>query len=178
MFQFLLNTTILHLAIGCYNLIYYYVLMDNKYDFNNNYIVYNNYEQLKLLIKTTIKLILHKELIFRVYLAEILTFILYEEDLLVWILIFSTFNVYYYYYSENIIKISKFFYSLIIAYYLITNNILASIVIHVYSDLLGIIIQKFLFNTFNKSKVKLNIMNEELVSKSEVESLLSTKKFD
>jgi hypothetical protein len=153
--------------------------MDNKYDFNNNYIVYNNYEQLKLLIKTTIKLILHKELIFRVYLAEILTFIFYEEDLiLIWILIFSTFNVYYYYYSENIIKISKFFYSLIIAYYLITNNILVSIIIHVYSDLLGIIIQKFLFNTFNKSKVKLNIMNEELVSKSEVEALLSTKKFD
>jgi len=200
MLTFLIHFNVVHLAILCYNMLYHYILLDNKNDYSNNYIVYNNYNQIKFLIKTNIKLVLHKELLFRIYLVEIMKLFLNEEELIIsWVLIFSSFNIYYHN-ADNIINFAKFVYFTIISYYLITNSILVSISIHCYTELFGIFIQHKLFKYFNKiNKVKQNkvknddntndmsisnklkqLMNTniELASKQEVEQLLSTKKMN
>ena len=192
----MLNVAILHMAITCYNLIYYYILIDYKNSYNNNYIVYNNYNQLKLLIKTNIKLVLHKELLFRIYLVEIMKYIFNHDNLiLIWMFAFSSFTIIYHQFDSNITKFSKFIYTFILGYYLITNNILESVLIHIYAEFLGIVIQKYLFHIFNKkqktiiiksnekaveiNKLK-NMINPaiELASKDEVEALLSSKKMN
>jgi hypothetical protein len=205
MLPFLINFIVLHLAIACYNLLYYYNLLDNKTNYSNNYIVYNNYNQIKFLIKTNIKLVLHKELLFRIYLVEIMKLFLNEEELIfLWVLTFASFNIYYHNYEDNLIKLSRFVYMIIVSYYLINNSILASIVIHIYTELLGIFIQHKLFkyytkvNIFYKNKQVPEINNAtltndnsvsnklkqimgdniELASKEEVEQLLSTKKIN
>ena len=192
----MLNVSILHMAVACYNLIYYYVLIDYKNSYNNNYIIYNNYNQLQLLIKTNIKLVLHKELLFRVYLAEIMKYIFnFDELVLIWMIAFSSFTVVYHQFDSNITKLSKFIYTFILGYYLITNSVLESVLIHIYTEFLGIVIQKYLFRIFNKTQktfeiksneqaVEINKLkslinpNIELASKDEVEALLSSKKMN
>ncbi len=205
MLNLFVYTSVLHLTIVCYKLISFYVLTENKNDYINSNNVYNNYEQLKLLIKTTIRLVLHKELLFRIYLVECMKFIFNEDELIIsWIIIFSVFNIYYHKYSDNIIITSNFIKTLIISTYLINTTILGSAFIHLYSELIGIFIQKILFKyfTYNIKQIKIvknndvDIINKaagfksisvltsglnpnlELVSKEDVENLLSTKKIN
>ncbi len=185
MLSHLINFNVLHLAIACYNVLYYYTLLDDKNNYSNNYIVYNNYKQIKFLINTNLKLVFHKELLFRIYLVELMKFIINENELIIiWMILFSSFNAYYHNYHSNIMKIGKFIYTFIISYYLINNSILMSGLIHCYTELLGITIQKKLFKFFNNNKPIINKLKEavspniELASKEEVEELLSTKKMN
>ena len=187
-----IHFNILHLAIACYNLYYHYILLDDKNEHSNNYIVYNNYSQLKFLIKTNIKLILHKELLFRIYLVEFMKLFFNDEELIItWVAIFSSFNIYYHYYKDSRIKLAKFLYLNIISYYLINSTIIESVIIHIYTELIGIFIQHKLFKYFNKINInkkqannesisyklkQLVNSNIELASKDEVEQLLSSKK--
>jgi len=191
------SKTVLHLTIACYKLISFYVLTENKNDYMNSYNVFHNYDQLKLLINTTIRLVLHKELLFRIYLVELMKYIFNENELIIsWIIIFSVFNIYYHKYSDNIIITANFIKTVIISTYLINTTILGSVFIHLYSELIGIIIQKYLFKYFTPKIVKNQIVkhNEvdsinkassfksigelELVSKEDVEKMLSTKKIN
>ncbi len=191
MLNLFIYTSVLHLTIACYKLISFYVLTENKNDYINSYNVYNNYEQLKLLIKTTTRLVLHKELLFRIYLVELMKIIFNVDELIIsWVIIFSVFNIYYHKYSDNIIIISNFIKTVIISTYLINTTILGSLFIHLYSELSGIIIQKLLFKYFTNNIKEIknnNIINDlkssltadlELVSKEDVENLLSTKKMN
>jgi hypothetical protein len=197
MLCFLINTAVLHLTIICYRLIILYVLVDNKKEYMNSYNVHNSYEQLKLLINTNIKLVFHKELLFRIYLVEIMKYILNEDELIIsWIFIFSLFNIYYHKNSDNIVILSNFIKSVILSCYLINTTIIGSVVIHLYFDISGIIIQKYLFNIFtnkptitiaknekasdiNKSILLKNLNPTiELASKEDVEKLLSNKKME
>ncbi len=201
MLNLFIYTSVLHLTIACYKLISYYVLTENKNDYINSYNVYNNYEQLKLLVKTTTQLVLNKELLFRIYLVELMKFILSDDELIIsWVIIFSVFNIYYHKYSNNIIITSNFIKTVIISTYLINTTILGSLFIHLYSELIGIFIQKLLFKYFtnNNKQIKIvknndvDIINKsngfrtisnltsslELVSKEDVEKLLSTKKMN
>ncbi len=191
MLNLIVYTSVLHLTIACYKLISFYVLTENKNDYINSYNVYNNYEQLKLLIKTTTRLVLHKELLFRIYLVELMKIIFNVDELIIsWVIIFSVFNIYYHKYSDNIIIISNFIKTVIISTYLINTTILGSLFIHLYSELSGIIIQKLLFKYFTNNIKEIknnNIINDlkssltadlELVSKEDVENLLSTKKMN
>jgi hypothetical protein len=201
MLNLFIYTSLLHLTIACYKLISFYVLTENKNDYINSYNVYNNYDQLKLLIKTTIRLVLHKELLFRIYLVEFMKFILNEDELIIsWVIIFSVFNIYYHKYSDNIIITSNFIKTAIISIYLINTTILGSVFIHLYAELSGIFIHKMLLKYFIINKItisksinivknnEVNIVNNttsfksigelELVSKEDVENLLSNKKID
>jgi len=201
MLNLFIYTSLLHLTIACYKLISFYVLTENKNDYINSYNVYNNYDQLKLLIKTTIRLVLHKELLFRIYLVEFMKFILNEDDIIIsWVIIFSVFNIYYHKYSDNIIITSNFIKTAIISIYLINTTILGSVFIHLYAELSGIFIHKMLFKYFiinnitsfkSNNIVKHNDVDHvnntpsfksigelELVSKADVENLLSNKKID
>lgn len=197
MLMILLNSSILHLTIACYRLITLYVLVDNKNDYIVSYNVYNNYDQFKMLIKTNIKLVLNKELLFRIYLVELMKYFLNEEDLILcWMFIFSSFNIYYHNYSQNILNVSNFIKTFIISYFLINTTIIGSVLIHLYSEMIGIMIQKYLFNIYkykpnitidNKKAIdfikfhKLTNMinpNIELASKKDVEKLLSNKKIE
>ncbi len=108
MITYLLDFTILNLAVLCYNMIYYYNLSDDKTNYSNNYIVYNNYNQLKFLIKTNIKLVLFKELLLRIYLVEIMKYIFNFNDLvIIWIIAFSSFTIIYHQFDNNINKINR-----------------------------------------------------------------------
>uniref|UniRef100_A0A6C0HXC4 Uncharacterized protein n=1 Tax=viral metagenome TaxID=1070528 RepID=A0A6C0HXC4_9ZZZZ len=201
MLNLFIYTSVLHLTIACYKLISFYVLTENKNDYINSYNIYNNYDQLKLLIKTTTRLVLHKELLFRIYLVEFMKLILNEDDIIIsWVIIFSVFNIYYHKYSDNIIITSNFIKTAIISIYLINTTILGSVFIHLYSELSGIVIHKMLFkyfiiNNINSFKsnniIKHNDVDHvnnttsfksigelELVSKADVENLLSNKKID
>ena len=203
MLNLFIYSSLLHLTIACYKLISFYVLTENKNDYINSYNVYNNYDQLKLLIKTTIRLVLHKELLFRIYLVEFMKLILNEDDLIIsWVIIFSVFNIYYHKYSDNIIITSNFIKTAIISIYLINTTILGSVFIHLYSELSCIFIHKMLFKYFkniinkttsfksinvvvkhndvtvNKTISFKSIGELELVSKADVENLLSNKKID
>ena len=193
----LLNSSILHLTIVCYQLITLYVLVDNKNDYIVSYNIYNNYDQFKMLIKTNIKLVLNKELLFRIYLVELMKYFLNEEDLILcWMIIFSSFNIYYHNYSQTILNISNFIKTFIISYFLINTTIIGSVLIHLYSEMIGIMIQKYLFNIYkykpnitidNKKAIEIikfhkltNMINPkiELASKEDVEKLLSSKKIE
>jgi hypothetical protein len=194
MLMILLNSSILHLTIVCYQLITLYVLVDNKNDYIVSYNIYNNYDQFKMLIKTNIKLVLNKELLFRIYLVELMKYFLNEEDLIIcWMFIFSSFNIYYHTYSQNILNISNFIKIFIISYFLINTTIIGSVLIHLYSEMIGIMIQKYLFNIYkykpydNKKESDIITLNKltnminpkiELASKEDVEKLLSTKKIE
>jgi hypothetical protein len=150
-----------------------------------------------MLIKTNIKLVLNKELLFRIYLVELMKYFLNEEDLILcWMFIFSSFNIYYHNYSQNILNVSNFIKTFIISYFLINTTIIGSVLIHLYSEMIGIMIQKYLFNIYkykpnitidNKKAIdfikfhKLTNMinpNIELASKKDVEKLLSNKKIE
>ena len=196
MLNLFIHSSLLHLTIACYKLISFYVLTENKNDYINSYNVYNNYDQLKLLIKTTTRLVLHKELLFRIYLVEFMKFILNGDELIIsWVIICSVFNIYYHKYSDNIITTSNFIKTAIISIYLINTTILGSVFIHLYAELSGIFIHKMLFKYFKNNIVNKttsfksnNIVNKttsfksigelELVSKEDVENLLSNKKID
>ncbi len=197
MLNLFIYTTVLHLTIACYKLISFYVLTGNKNDYINSYNVFHNYDQLKLLIKTTTRLVLHKELLFRIYLVELMKYIFNENELIIsWIIIFSVFNIYYHKYSDNIIITSNFIKTVIISTYLINITILGSVFIHLYSELVGIIIQKYLFKYFTPNIANIHIVKHndvdsinktsgfksigelELVSKEEVEKMLSNKKIN
>ncbi len=190
MLNIFIYTSVLHLTIACYKLISFYVLIENKNDYINSYNVYNNYDQIKLLVKTTTRLVLHKELLFRIYLVELMKYMFNQDEIIIsWIVIFSVFNIYYHKYSDNVIIISNFIKTMIISTYLINTTILGSLLIHLYSELSGIIIQKVLFKYFtnNIKEIKKTNNNDfkstftaglELVSKEDVENLLSTKKIN
>ncbi len=201
MLSYFIHFYVIHLAVACYNLLYYYRLLDDKNTYSSNYIVYNNYNQLKFLIKTSIKLILHKELLFRIYLVEIMKYIFSEKELIIiWMIIFASFNIYYHHYNDSLVKFSRFVYTVIISCYLINVSILASVFIHCYTELLGMFIQKKMFKIYdyNKIQIKPTDTNEEtndeqsmsnklkqimspnlaLASKEEVEELLSNKKIN
>ncbi len=197
MLNLFIYTSVLHLTIACYKLISFYVLTGNKNDYINSYNVFHNYDQLKLLIKTTTRLVLHKELLFRIYLVELMKYIFNENELIIsWIIIFSVFNIYYHKYSDNIIITSNFIKTVIISTYLINITILGSVFIHLYSELVGIIIQKYLFKYFTPNIANIKIVKHnnvdsinktsgfksigelELVSKEEVEKMLSNKKIN
>jgi len=192
MFSLFLTYTIyisvLHLTILCYNLISFYILIDNKENYLNLYIVYNNYNNFKLLLKTHIKLVFYKELIFRVYMFEIMKYILYDNELIIsWIIIYSLSNIYTHKYSNKIIIISNLIKTFIISNYLINVSIIESGLIHMYTELVGVVIQKYIFKIYHKPSIKTNTtknktikdyLNIELSSKKDVEELLSTKKFN
>ena len=186
MLNLLINIININLAIACYNLVYYYILFDNNE-------IYKNYNQLKLLINTNIKLVLHKELLFRIYLVELMKLFMNDEYIIImWVVIYSTFNVYYHYNINNIIKTSYFIYNIIIAYYLINSSILGSLFIHCYSEFMTLYIQKCLSKFFgnnninNEKVIHIKKISEtintilssklEVASKEEVEKLLSNKK--
>ncbi len=191
MLTILLYTAILHLTLVCNKLISFYFLIDNKNNLINTYNIYNDYTHLQLLIKTTIKMVLYKELLFRIYCVELIkTFFNNDEMNFLWIIIYSSFNIYYHTYSNNIITISNFIKTLIISNYLINVSIISSVIIHLYSEFFGIIFDKYILGLFtdkpnitivkntdtiniNKFKNLLN-SNMELANKDDVEQLLST----
>lgn len=176
-----IHISVIHLTILCYNLISFYILIDNKQNYLNSYIVYNDYNNLKLLLRTHIKLVLYKELFLRVYLFEFMKYILNDNDLIIsWIIVYSLLNIYTHKYSDKIIIISNLIKTLIISNYLINVPVIASGLIHMYTELFGVVLYKYIIksNFLVNNPINKNIFNVELSSKKDVEELLSTKKFN
>jgi hypothetical protein len=182
----------MHLLVTCYTLFHFYILLESndKSPYINYNILFNNKDELKLLIKTKLKLVISEQILFRVYLVELMMYIFNMNIIApLWSIIFATYYIYYYKYN-NINKIAKFSYVFLLSYFILINySLLVSCFMHCYAETLIIIIRTFVFRKFsnqntNKKIVIKNNLNKfipeklELASKKEVEDMLSGKKFD
>ena len=187
---------IMHLSILCYTIFHFYVLIDNenKNTFIHNKIIHNNRKQLTFLIKTKLKLTFTEEIIFRVYLVELMKLFM-SEDLIhpLWCAIFATYY-FKFYKCDYKIRIAKFINIYLISFYVLYNvPYFASLLIHCYTELFSIAFSNFLYKNFDvniyvKTKPKINTVSdnvsniktfsEEFATKDEVEAMLSNKKMD
>jgi hypothetical protein len=185
---FVLNTCLLHISVACYTIFHFYILLENKDKSNyiNNNIVFSNKNELRLLIKLKLKIIMFDQLIFRIYLAELLSYLFdFDTMALIWSIIYAMYNVYVFKtnnFSDNdILKMNKFAYNYILSFFVLINlSPLNSFIIHCYAEMLSVIMQTYLYNTFRNQNVKKSNYFEtiEFANKKEVEDMLSYKKFD
>lgn len=185
---FVLNTCLLHISVACFTIFHFYILLDNKDKSNyiNNNIVFSNKNELSLLIKLKFKIIMFDQLIFRVFLAELLSYLFdFDTMALIWSIIYAMYNVYVFKtnnFSDNdILKMNKFAYYYILSFFVLINlSPLISFIIHCYAEMLSVIIQTYLYNTFRNQNIKKSNNSEtiELADKKDVEDMLSNKKFD
>jgi hypothetical protein len=198
--QYALHTFVMQLSVLCYTVFHFYVLIEhkNKNLFINNKIIHNNKNQLKFLIKTKIKLTFTEEIIFRVFLVELMSLFM-SNDLIhpIWSIIYAAY--YFKFYNCDIkISIAKSINIFIMSYFVLFNiPFLGSLLIHCYNELFSLALSNFLYKHFdvkiiskpNINKTNLNVdepnlksgfkpITEELASKDEVEALLSNKKMD
>jgi hypothetical protein len=194
----------MHLSILCYTIFHFYVLIDsdNKNTFIHNKIIHNNKKQLTFLIKTKLKLTFNEEIIFRVFLVELMNLFM-TEDIIhpLWSAIFAAYY-FKFYKCDYKIKIAKFINIYIISFYVLYNvPFLLSLLIHCYAELFSITFSNFLYRNFDiqiyvKTKSKIDLKSDcksdlqsdnvsqlapnssEFATKDEVEALLSNKKFD
>jgi hypothetical protein len=180
-----LNTCLLHISVACYTIYHFYILLDNKDKSNyiNNNIVFSNKNELSMLIKLKFKIVMFDQLIFRVYLAELLSYLFdFHTMAFIWSIIYAMYNVYVFktnnFNNNNILKLNKFVYNYILSFFVLINlSPLNSFIIHCYSEMLSVIMQTYLYNTFrNQVKKSNNAETIELVDKKEVEDMLSNKK--
>lgn len=186
------NIYLLHVLVACYTIFHFYVLIENndKSPFIDYNILFNNKNELKVLIKKKLKLVISEQVLFRVYLVELMSFFLdFHIIAPIWSIMFATFYITYYKYN-NINKIGKFIYMFIFSYFILINySLLVSCIVHCYAELLTITIRTYMFRKFQIRNIKKepiikNNLNKfipgklELASKKEVEDILSSKKFD
>ncbi len=198
--HYALYSFIMNMSVLCYTIFHFYVLIesDNKNTFIHNKIIHNNKKQLTFLIKTKLKSTFIEELIFRVYLVEIMTLFM-SHDIVhpLWSAIYAAY--YFKYYKCDIkIRIAKFINIYLISFYVLYNvPFLASLLVHCYAELFSIAFSNFLYRNFDvkiyvktkptsdvipesdiKPNLIINKISEELATKDEVEAMLSNKKFD
>lgn len=184
----ILNTCLLHISVACYTIYHFYILLDNKdkSNYTNNNIVFSNKNELSMLIKFKIKIIMFDQLIFRVYLAELLSYLFdFHTMAFIWSIIYAMYNVYVFKtnnFSDNdILRLNKFIYNYILSFFVLINlSHLNSFIIHCYAEMLSVIMQTYLYNTFNNQNVKKLNKDDtiELADKKYVEDMLSNKKFN
>jgi hypothetical protein len=186
--HYALNTFIMNMSVLCYTIFHFYVLIEsnNKNTFIHNKLIHSNRNQLVFLIKIKLKNIFYEQVVFRVYLVEVMKYIMEEETIhILWSIIFATYY-FKYYNCDYKIRIAKFINIYLMSYYVLYNvPYLASLLIHWYTELFSIAFSSFLYKSFNvniKTKPnnvsKLKPIAEEFATKDEVEALLSNKKFD
>ncbi len=194
-----MNAFIANLSVLCYTIFHFYVLIDTKdKNFINNKIIYSNKNQLTFLIKTKLKMTFNEEILFRVFLVEVLSlFMNYNLIQPIWSIIFAFY--YFKYYKYNIaIRIANFINMFIVSYFVLMNvPFLVSLFIHFYFELFSIAFNHFLYSYFEikltnvpkKIEIPINVKSvlnkhndtsdaSEFASKEEVEALLSNKKMD
>jgi len=174
-----INTFIMNMSVLCYTLFRFYVLLesDNKKQFIDNKVIFNDKNYFKCLIKTKLKMIFNEQIMFRVFLIEIMYLFMSEKYVHpIWCFIFSS---YYFQQEFNIyIKVAKFINIFLISYFVLFNvPFYASLIIHCYAELFVITFTKFLHNNFDIQIIKIKTKNE-FATKEEVEAILNAKKFD
>ncbi len=182
---------LLHLIVPCYALGHFYMMVINndKKSYNDYKILLNNKDELKLLIKNKLKIIMGEELFFRVYMVEVfMKLFIFNMNIiaLLWSIIYATYIAQR---IDNTDKYIKFAYIFLLSYYVLINcSLLVSCILHCYAELLIIVIRIFLFNQFNyQPNNKITIKNNlkklmpeklEFAEKDEVEKMLNEKKLD
>jgi hypothetical protein len=187
-FPIFLNICLLHISVACYTIYQFYILLENKDKsfFTNNTIVFSTKNELIMLIKFKLKNIMFDQLIFRVYLVELLSYLFdFHTMAFIWSIIYATYNVYVFktnnFSDTDILKLNKFVYNYIISFFVLINlSPLSSFIIHCYAEMLSVIMQTYLYNTFSNQIIKKsnNTNTIELADKKDVEDILSNKKFD
>ena len=191
---------IMHMSVLCYTIFHFYILLDsdNKNTFIRNKMIHTNRNQLVFLIKSKLKLTFTEEIIFRVYVVELMKLFM-SDDLIhpLWCAIFATYY-FKFYKCDYKIRIAKFINIYLVSFYVLYNvPFLASLLIHCYTELFTIAFSNFLYKNFNVhiyikpkpksnnvlnnvSDIKFNVkpISEEFATKDEVEALLSNKKKD
>ena len=195
--EYIMNMCLVHLTVVCYSLYHFYILIisNDKKSYNDYKILLNNKDELKLLIKSKLKLVISEQVLFRVYFVELLSYI-FNMNIIApfWSIMFATYNIYYYKHDNDYHKYIKFAYVFLLSYFILIDcSLLVSCIVHCYAELLIIIIRIYLFNEFNfqpndnQTEKKITIKNNlnnfipeklELANKKEVEDMLSGKKFD
>jgi hypothetical protein len=199
--KYAINTFLAHLSVLCYTIFHFYILIETKdKNFINHKITYSNKNQLIFLIKTKLKFVFNEEIIFRVFLVEIMALFMNHNIIHpIWSIIFAFYYFKTYKYN-TIIRIANFINMFIVSYFVLINvPFLVSLFIHCYLELFSIAFNKFLYSNFeiklnnipkkielsanvksvlNKHNLENNFSSSELASKEEVEELLSNKKMD
>lgn len=184
--QYAISTLIMNLSVLCYTVFHFYILIesDNKNTFIRNKIFHTNEQQFKFLIKSKLKHIFYEQVFFRVYVFELMNYsmkYIVEEEVIhiVWSVIFASYY-FHTYRPDYKIRIGKMIEMFLISFYVFYSvPVLASLIIHMYTELFSIIFSNFLYNNFDINiKPKSISNNEEFATKDEVETMLSNKKFD
>ncbi len=186
-----LHSFVMQLSVLCYTIFHFYVLIENKNknNFINNKIIHNNRAQLKFLIKTRLKLTFNEEIVFRVFLVELMSLFM-SNDLMhpIWSSIYALY--YFKFYDCDIkIRIAKFINIFIMSYFVLFNvSFLTSLIVHWYAELISITFSHFLYKNFdikiiNKKQINNKpkdspVIKDEFATKDEVEAILSNKKID
>jgi hypothetical protein len=174
-----INTFIMNMSILCYTMFRFYVLLesDNKKQFIDNKIVFNDKNYFKFLIKTKLRMTFNEQIVFRVFLVELMSLFMSEQYVHpIWCFIFAS---HYFHNEYNIyIKVAKFIHIFLISYFVLFNvPFLASLLIHFYAELFVIIFTKFLHNNFDVQIIKIK-KTDNLATKEEVEAMLNAKKIN
>lgn len=192
------NIFLLHILVSSYALFHFNIFMESSDKSLLHSFCKFNKDEYKLLIKTKLKLIINEQILFRVYLVELMMYVFNMNIVApLWSILFATFYITYYNSPVSadinlLYKYSKFVYNFILSYFILINcSLLMSCIVHCYAEMLVINIRIIMFNKFNDIKTPENkkftiknnlkdIMPEklELASKKEVEDMLSGKKFD
>ena len=152
------NILVMHISILGYTLFRFYVSLENEYKttFIDNNIIINDKKYIKFLIKTKLKITFDEQIMLRLFLVKLMYRFMSEDYIHpIWCIIFSS---YYFYYEFNIyIKIAKFMNIFIISYFVLFNApFLLSLLIHCYTEVLMILLTRFLSNNYDIKMIQTN----------------------